>query len=288
MLTIEIRPVHVGDAEELFPLIYHSPVTDTLLWDGPTSLEEYHQGLDKCAGETSLGQQHRFTLIERISQRKIGQIDINPDKNKFRGDIGLWIGQDFHGHGYGTQAVRWILAYGFGRLGMQKIEAEIYTGNWASRKIFEKNGFIQEGLIRKACLKRGEPQDDWLMGITREDYFAGNGVVDWIVHLCSQQAWKDALAAGSYQAASLASEGFIHCSRPGQILVVANAFYHGLSDLSLLWIDPLLVTPEVRWEPADKQVFPHLYGPLNLDAVAAVRPFPPDEDGVFRGSIDIS
>ena len=126
------------------------------------------------------------------------------------------------------------------------------------------------------------------MGITREDYFARNGVADWIVHLCSHQAWEDALATGNYQAASLASEGFIHCSRPDQILAVANAFYHGLAGLSLLWIDPLLVTPEVRWEPVDKQVFPHLYGPLNLDAVAAeLRPIllPPSSALVFLSSV---
>lgn len=290
MLSIRIRPVQVGDADELFPMIYRSPVTDTLLWDGPDSLDEYRQGMDKCAGETSLGKQHRFTMIESSSRRMIGQIDINPDNNLFRGDIGLWIGQEFHGKGYGTLAVRWLLAYGFGKLGMQKIEAQIYTGNMASRKIFEKNGFIQEGLIRKASLKRGQAQDDWLMGITREDYFAWEGggeqtvlpFIDWIVHLCTRQAWQTAQQAGNYRAESLASEGFIHCSRPGQMLAVANAFYREQRDLVLLWIDPFLVESEVRWEHVIEQVFSHIYGSLNLDAVAAVRPFEADVQGVFR------
>jgi uncharacterized protein (DUF952 family)/RimJ/RimL family protein N-acetyltransferase len=290
MLTLEIRPTQAEDADRLFPLIYQSPVTDTLLWDGPTDLEDYRQGLAYRAHETHLGNMHSFTLVEKASQSPIGMVDIHPDENKFRGDIGIWIGQAFHGRGYGTQAVRWLLAYGFGRLEMHKIEAQIYTGNSSSRRIFEKNGFIQEGLIRKASLKRGQAQDDWLMGITREDYFAWTGsdwqsaapFIDWIVHLCTSQAWQAAQTVGAYRAESLASEGFIHCSRPGQMLAVANAFYRGQPDLVLLWIDPLLIEAEVRWEQVGEQVFPHLYGPLNLDAVAAVRPFEVEEDKVFR------
>lgn len=276
---LQIRPIQAEDADDLFPLIYKTPVTDTLLWDGPASLDEYRQGMGKCASETSLGKQHRFTMIESTTRRKIGQIDIRPDDDLFRGDIGLWIGQEFHGKGYGTLAVRWLLAYGFGKLGMQKIEAQIFTGNPSSRRIFEKNGFIQEGLIRKASLKRGQAQDDWLMGITREDYFE---MVDWIVHLCARQAWQAAQQAGHYHADSLATEGFIHCSRPDQMLAVANAFYRGGRDLVLLWIDPLLVEAEVRFETVGEQTFPHLYGELNLEAVAAVKPFEADEEGVFR------
>ena len=101
----------------------------------------------------------------------IGSADHPPGADQeLRADVGLWIGLPYHGKGYGTLAVRWLVDYGFTRLGLEKIEASIYTGNWASRRIFEKNGFILEGTIRKATLKRGQWQDDWRVGITREDY----------------------------------------------------------------------------------------------------------------------
>ena len=103
-----------------------------------------------------------------------------------------------------------------------------------------------------------------------------------IVHICSLRDWQAAEQEGEYRAPSLENEGFIHCSRPGQVLAVANLFYRAFPDLILLWIDTDKVTPEVRWDPADGEVFPHIYGPLNLDAVTAVRDFPPDEEGVFR------
>jgi uncharacterized protein (DUF952 family) len=103
-----------------------------------------------------------------------------------------------------------------------------------------------------------------------------------IVHLCPRQAWEEAQKQGAYCADSLESEGFIHCSRPEQIIAVANHYYRGLPTVVLLWIDPQKVKPEIHWEASGVDIFPHIYGPLNLDAVVGVREFPPDEEGVYR------
>ena len=103
-----------------------------------------------------------------------------------------------------------------------------------------------------------------------------------IVHICSKKDWQTAQAVGQYWAASLDLEGFIHCSRPEQIIEVANRYYKGSSDLVLLWIDPTKLAPELRWEPSDEDVYPHLYGPLNLSAVRGITAFLPDVDGIFR------
>jgi uncharacterized protein (DUF952 family) len=103
----------------------------------------------------------------------------------------------------------------------------------------------------------------------------------YIVHLCPRKLWVIAQAAGEYRAPSLEADGFIHCSRPGQILAVANRFYRGQTGLALLWIDPEKVRAEIRWEAADGEEFPHIYGPLNLDAVFDTRDFPPEADGSF-------
>ena len=63
-----------------------------------------------------------------------------------------------------------------------------------------------------------------------------------IVHLTTPAAWQTAQSAGEYRADSLATEGFIHCSRPDQIVEVANRYYRGRTDLLLLWIDPVSLT----------------------------------------------
>ena len=106
--------------------------------------------------------------------------------------------------------------------------------------------------------------------------------MDYIVHISKRGHWMDSQAGSDYRASSLETEGFIHCSRPDQVLKVANMFYRGVPDLCLLWIVPQKLESELRWEAADDDHFPHLYGPLNLDSVIAVSDFQPDPDGIYR------
>jgi uncharacterized protein (DUF952 family) len=104
-------------------------------------------------------------------------------------------------------------------------------------------------------------------------------------HITSKQAWEQASQAGTYTADTLKTQGFIHCSTAGQVLRVANALYHGSTDLVLLEIDSTHLGSEVRWEPgADKpdELFPHLYGALEPEAVTRVLAFLPEADGSFR------
>jgi uncharacterized protein (DUF952 family) len=95
-----------------------------------------------------------------------------------------------------------------------------------------------------------------------------------LVHLCLRRDWEQAVPGGLYRAASLDELGFIHLSRPEQIQGVARRYYSGVQGLVLLWIDPHKLDAEVRWEPSDGQIFPHLYGPLNVEAVQSVQDFP--------------
>jgi uncharacterized protein (DUF952 family) len=109
-------------------------------------------------------------------------------------------------------------------------------------------------------------------------------------HIIDRDAWRRAQAAGSYHPVSLDAEGFIHCSYPAQVLMPANALYHGQANLALLRIDPARLTAPVQHDPVEvtrggvtaTEEFPHIYGPLNADAVVAVIDFPPNADGRFH------
>lgn len=111
-----------------------------------------------------------------------------------------------------------------------------------------------------------------------------------ILHLASNVAWLAAVKGGIYHAESLSTEGFIHCSTLSQIVSVANTFYHGQHGLVLLALDPEKLDADLKWEPPaepeptharEGELFPHVYGPINLDAVTNIIPFEPDADGNF-------
>ncbi len=112
-----------------------------------------------------------------------------------------------------------------------------------------------------------------------------------IYHITSRQAALLAQTLGEYRSDSLAQEGFIHFSQKHQVLNVANTFYTGQQDLVLLVVHPVLLKADLRYEapvhpgtasasasiPEDQR-FPHLYGPLNFDAVIQVLDLPRQGD----------
>jgi len=102
-----------------------------------------------------------------------------------------------------------------------------------------------------------------------------------IFHITTATEWRAATEAGRYTAPSLDVEGFIHTSTADQVPRTAARFYADIDDLVLLEIDPESVTPEIRWEPSDGELFPHIYGPLDLAAVRGAHPFGPAPDGSF-------
>ncbi len=103
-----------------------------------------------------------------------------------------------------------------------------------------------------------------------------------LVHICPRLEWLHAQNNSLYRDASLEQDGYIHCSQPEQVLWVANQFYLGASDIILLWLDPEKLAAELRWENVDGTFFPHIYGPINLDAVSSISDLKTDTDGIYR------
>lgn len=103
-----------------------------------------------------------------------------------------------------------------------------------------------------------------------------------LLHIIARDEWERVKSASEYRPASLDTEGFIHLSEVGQVLLPANTFYKGQTGLVLLVIDPARLSAPVRYDAVPGHgTFPHLYGPLNPDSVTAVLPFAPNPDGTF-------
>lgn len=93
-----------------------------------------------------------------------------------------------------------------------------------------------------------------------------------IYHITTQAEWEAASRSGLYEAASLKEEGFIHCSQAGQIAGVLERYFQGKKDLVKLVIDTDKLTSRwiYEWSPSTADTFPHVYGPINAEAVTAV------------------
>src|SRR5439155_18205152 len=106
-----------------------------------------------------------------------------------------------------------------------------------------------------------------------------------IYHIANAADWQQAQEAGEYRRStrgrSLEQQGFIHASTADQVAPVANAVYVGDQGLLVLVIDEARLKPPIVYEPVpgwDKP-FPHIYGPLNVDAVVNTLRLQQDEVG---------
>lgn len=127
-----------------------------------------------------------------------------------------------------------------------------------------------------------------------------------ILHLAPRADWEATPADQPYRTDSLAHEGFIHATQGDDLLLrIANAFYKDRpGEFVVLEIDEACLTSEVRWEvpappwggaplPPEASVsdtapdgaprFPHIYGPINRDAIIGARLAVRDADGAFVG-----
>jgi uncharacterized protein (DUF952 family) len=93
-----------------------------------------------------------------------------------------------------------------------------------------------------------------------------------IYHVATIASWDAAKISGTYTATSLFTEGFIHCSTKLQVQGVLQRYYQGQTHLVLLHIDETLLNAELKYEnaPSVNQLFPHVFGAINVNAVVNV------------------
>ncbi|WP_035534495.1 DUF952 domain-containing protein [Haloglycomyces albus] len=111
--------------------------------------------------------------------------------------------------------------------------------------------------------------------------------MDLIWHVTRASDWHVAQDNGEYTVStkgiSLAQQGFIHASLAHQVARVANVVHVDDNDLIVLGIDVARLGAPVKYEapPDEDEEFPHIYGPLNLNAVVSVQPLLRGKDGRF-------
>ena len=107
---------------------------------------------------------------------------------------------------------------------------------------------------------------------------------DILFHLTTKEDWKAHQSDGNYEPESLDTQGFIHCSSGDQVEDTANRLFAEKQEILLLVIDVSSLRPQVKYE-LDEDTglkFPHIYGPLNTNAVIDKIDIHTEDDGKFE------
>lgn len=92
-----------------------------------------------------------------------------------------------------------------------------------------------------------------------------------IYHIVTPETWEKFADETEYEAASLQSEGFIHCSYRNQLEEVLQRYYADEKKVLILHINPHRLTAPLVAEPStNREIYPHIYGRINKSAVAEI------------------
>ena len=125
----------------------------------------------RCANDgDSLG----FAVEKRDGPAElIGMINLGGMRGKDRcATLGIALGRDFLGRGYGSDAMRVIVDYGFRELGLHRIQLGVATFNPPGIRAYEKAGFTEEGRLRESVLHDGRWYDEILMAVLDHEWAA--------------------------------------------------------------------------------------------------------------------
>ena len=118
----------------------------------------------------------RFSIRTLAEDKFIGDVSINPIWASADGWVGIAIGErDFWGHGYGTDAMRLIVQYGFMELCLHRISLALHSYNTRALNAYQKVGFQVEGILRSDTFREGRRTDGVFMGILRRDWLSLQG-----------------------------------------------------------------------------------------------------------------
>ncbi len=146
---LRLRPFALDDAPVVRQLAGAWEVADpTLYIPHPYPEGAAEEWIGTHARDAAAGDAFTWALERRDDAALLGAISLGVGAYHHRGDLGYWLGVPFWNRGYTTEAARAVLAFGFGPLGLRRVQAGIFPRNAASMRVMEKVEMRREGLLR--------------------------------------------------------------------------------------------------------------------------------------------
>lgn len=170
---VYLRPLEPGDAEMMHLHYHNEPEVRRLTGiQRPVTLEQMHAYIEKVNSDTSRVQ---FAICRQDNDEFLGDLALNDIDFHFNRDANFRIAifkPDHCGQGFGTEAIRLLLDYGFGFLNLHRVELDVYTINPRAIRAYEKVGFVREGIKRKNWYYNHEYYDSVHMSILEDEFRA--------------------------------------------------------------------------------------------------------------------
>ncbi|MEJ2355154.1 MAG: GNAT family N-acetyltransferase [candidate division WOR-3 bacterium] len=155
-----LRPLLLSDADRVRLLAGNRKIADKMLnIPHPYKKGIAREWISTHQAKFEEGEAIHFAIVLKSGEVLIGVIGLNVNKDYNRAELGYWIGEEFWGRGYATEAARAVVEYGFLRLSLHKITSSHFARNPASGKVMRKIGMKKEGFRKEHVIKWGKYED---------------------------------------------------------------------------------------------------------------------------------
>lgn len=172
---LRLRPFGVDDAQKVQMMAGDYELYKTTLnLPYPYELQMAYDWIE--THERSYETHHMLTLaiVLKEGDHLLGAISLGEHPKNRYGEIGYWIGREYWGNGYGTEASEAVIAFGFSQMKLNKVMGRYFVSNPASARIMEKCGMEFEGIQKEVALKNGVYHDIGFYGLTRVAWLTAN------------------------------------------------------------------------------------------------------------------
>jgi RimJ/RimL family protein N-acetyltransferase len=164
-----LRPITVDDAANMFASLSDE---ESMRLTGTLDTFTFEQVQNYCRRIETADDRADYAITLKDNPAYLGEVVLNDiDWHNRSANFRIALAsKDIFGKGYGTEATRLILEFGFRTLKLHRIELEVYDFNPRAQRVYEKVGFIREGVRRDVLLLDGQYHSAIVMSILEDEF----------------------------------------------------------------------------------------------------------------------
>ena len=171
--SVLLRPYRPTDAEAVYEAVRES-LAELMVWlpwaHRDYAIEETRAWIESCAEKWAQGTEYNFAILDARDGSFLGGCGLNQvNRAEGFGNLGYWVRTSRTRQGIATAAARLAVQFGFGQLGLKRIEVGAATGNVASQRVAEKLGARRDGIQNGQITFRDKVYDRVVFSLTPDD-----------------------------------------------------------------------------------------------------------------------